>query len=141
MSVAMVQRSMVIEASRKQSSSPGSASKPNSRVTCGLATSASTSSTRQSFSRATLIAKLMHVNVLPSPGTALVTAIEIARAIGEPRAPAALANSGRLICRYSSTMRHSWLSGAKQSRATQLAAIDLDDVLPDRLGNTCRRGR
>ena len=53
----------------------------------GLATSASTSSTVLSSSIAMLMARLIEVNVLPSPGRALVTMIMFARATERRRLP------------------------------------------------------
>ena len=79
------------------------------RNTDGRATSASTSITVWSSSAAMLIARLMDVKLLPSPGSALVTMIRLpCFTVAAPR-PMALEISGRLMTRYWSAM---WLRGA-----------------------------
>ena len=82
------------------SRSPGPGGKPSIRRIDGRATSASTNITVWSSSAAMLMARLMEVKLLPSPGKALVTMIKLpCFTIVAPR-PIALAIRGRLITRY-----------------------------------------
>jgi hypothetical protein len=83
-----------------RSSRPGPGGRPRTRSTEGRATSASTSMTVWSSSEAMLIARLIDVKLLPSPGKALVTMMRFPWAtVAAPR-PMALAISGRLMTRY-----------------------------------------
>ena len=93
------------EPATRRSSKPGPGGKPSTRRTEGRATSASTSITVLSSSAAILIAKLIAVKLLPSPGTELVTMIRLPLSITAPLLPIALLISGRLSTRYWSAMR------------------------------------
>ena len=94
----MLERSA--EASCNRSNRPGPGGRPNTRNTEGRATSASTSITVLSSSAAMLIARLMAVKLLPSPGSELVTMIRLPFVIVAPALPMALLMRGRLITRY-----------------------------------------
>jgi hypothetical protein len=83
-----------------RSSRPGASGNPSFFKIDGLATSASTNSTLWSSSAAMLMARLMEVKLLPSPGIALVIMIKLPWFALAPRLPVALAIKGRLITRY-----------------------------------------
>ena len=90
----------------KYSIKPEHSFKPKVRNVFGFKTSASTNSTRLSFSAAMLRAKLIAVNVFPSPGRALVTIIMLALVMVRDNAPNAFDKSLRFISRNSSLI---WL--------------------------------
>ena len=83
-----------------RSSRPGASSRPSLRSTEGRATSASTSITVWSSSAAMLIARLIAVKLLPSPGNALVSMIRLPCSMAAVPLAMALAIKGRLITRY-----------------------------------------
>jgi hypothetical protein len=74
----------------RRSRSPGAFGIPSNLGSSGCATSPSTSSTVLSISIAMLIARLSAVNVLPSPGKALVTMTRLPFLTFAPEAPCAL---------------------------------------------------
>ena len=82
-----------------RSSRPGPGGRPSMRKTEGRATSASTSITVWSNSAAMLMARLIDVKLLPSPGKALVTMMRLPLATGVAPLPMALLIKGRLSTR------------------------------------------
>ena len=88
--------------SSRMSINPACDFRPSVRSTEGRATSASTSKTVWSSSIAMLMARLIAVKVLPSPGNALVTMIRLLRLTGRPSLEKAFPINGRLIARNSS---------------------------------------
>ena len=88
---------------------PATRGTPSRSGNDGCATSPSTSSTVLSTSIATLMARLSAVNVLPSPGNALVTMTSVPLRMRAPDLPRALRRIGRLMTRNSSAI---WDFGA-----------------------------
>ena len=106
---------------------PARSRTPKNRLMCGLATSASTSSTDTSFSSAIDSARLTLVKVLPSPGSALATMMRWPLGSCGPPRPSALAMSGRLIWRYSCASRRS-STAAAAVRGAQRVAVEMTSV-------------